>query len=873
MASGADDTPLMKQFWEIKAQAGDALLLFRMGDFYELFGDDAVEAARILEITLTSRDKNKPNPLPMAGVPHHSVQGYIQKLLAAGKKVAIADQTEDPAASKASGNKIVKRELSRIFTPAVQFDLEGSQPVYLACAIRGERHWSAACLDVSTGETLVGSGLSPEALSTEIQSLPIRHLLRTNGLEAIASASLPAETLVEDLPSNYLSLDQARQCLQRHYDIGDLDAFLPDAAAAHALGLLVTYALRTQQKERLAHLRLPVPLRKTDALVLGPRSAEHLDLDELFGLINRTKSALGARQLRKWLHAPLTRPEAIAERQASIREFAKTAQLADRLASGLSEVYDLERISGRIHAGLASPRDTLALGRTLSALTRLSQAMTFTRSSESLKQGLATSAAGLEALGQRILKIQREDAPLTARDGGIFTRGTDPELDRLLTLTEDGEKFLVDLEAREREATGIPSLKVRYNRVFGYYIEITSAHLKSVPSHYQRKQTMVGAERFFTEELKKFEEEILTASSKRKALEQELFDRLLEEIGRRTSELMNAATLLGDLDARVALSRLFDAPGWVLPTIDSSRALEIEAGRHPLIDRDGRKGFVPNSIGLSPETDLTLLITGPNMGGKSTVMRQTALIVLLGQMGAPVPAASARWGAVSSVHTRIGAHDALSRGQSTFMVEMTELAHILHHADERSLIILDEIGRGTSTYDGISVAWATLEWIARKIQARTLFATHYHELVKLADTLPGLANAHLAVDSDAKKGTLRFLYELRPGPTSDSFGVHVAKMAGLPKAVVERAWQVLADLEAGGSQLAAPGAHPDQLSLFAPSAAMQAQPAEAEPEPAAPHPVVLELEGLDVNGMTPIQALNFIVRLQEISRESSARSV
>ncbi len=891
--ASADDTPLMKQYWEIKAQAGDALLFFRMGDFYELFGDDAVEAARILEITLTSRDKNKANPLPMAGVPHHSAQGYVQKLLAVGKKVAIGEQMEDPAASKASGSKIVKRELTRVFTPAVQFDLEGSQPVYLACPVRAsDKTWALACLDVSTGEALVGSGLSADALQAELQRLPIRHLLRSQAHGLNSSLELPPlapSVLIEELPSNYLAADQARKTLLRHYEVGHLDAFLTDEASILALGLLVTYALRTQQREKLAHLRVPAPLRKSDALVLGPRSAEHLDLEELFQLINRTRSALGARQLRRWLHAPLTDPTEIQERQQSIRELAKTAQLADRLSSELSEVYDLERISGRIHAGLANPRDTLALGRTARALSKIAQALTFTQNSATLREGLTQSAAKLERLGSRILTGQREDAPLVARDGGIFTRGTDPELDRLLTLTDEGEKFLVDLESRERAATGIPSLKVRYNRVFGYYIEITSAHLKSVPSHYQRKQTMVGAERFFTEELKKFEEEILTASTKRRALEQELFERLLATIQEHTPAIMDAARLLGDIDARVALSRLFEGAGWVLPTVDRTRDLEIEAGRHPLIDRDGRGGFVPNSLKLSPQSRLSLLITGPNMGGKSTVMRQTALIVLLGQMGAPVPAAAARWGSVSAIHTRIGAHDAISRGQSTFMVEMTELAHILHHADDRSLIVLDEIGRGTSTYDGISVAWATLEWIARKIQARTLFATHYHELVKLADALPCLANAHMAVESDAKKGSLRFLYELREGPTSDSFGVHVAKLAGLPKQVVERAWEVLGELEAGAAggvaAGAVPGGNPDQLSLFGAFAggaatsssahSMGTVETEAEPqpvEPPAPHPVVVELENVDVNGITPIQALNFIARLQEISRESSAKS-
>jgi DNA mismatch repair protein MutS len=572
----------------------------------------------------------------------------------------------------------------------------------------------------------------------------------------------------------------------------------------------------------------------------------------------------------------LKAPAEITARHSVVELLSRNAAHSDTLSARLAQAYDLERISGRVHARLAAPRDTYALGRTLAELPVVAETLGKLEASGAaagviarFRTDLARVVADSAPLHQRILSTQREEAPFTARDGGIFKTGTTPELDRLLTLTEDGERWLVELETRERAATGISSLKVRYNRVFGYYIEVTAVHLKNVPAHYQRKQTMVGAERFFTEELKKFEEEILTASAKRKALEQEIFENLLEEVRAGTPAVMEAARLIAELDAWLSLAVLGRQSGWVFPTIDDSLDLDIRAGRHPLVDAASRGSFVPNDLELSPETRLTLLITGPNMGGKSTVMRQTALIVLLGQIGGPVPAAQASWGAVSSLYTRIGANDAIARGQSTFMVEMSELAHILHHADERSLIILDEIGRGTSTYDGMSVAWSTLEWISARVKSRTLFATHYHELTRLASQLPAVANAHMAVEGtrSLSSGSLRFLYLLREGPANESFGVHVARLAGLPRGVIERAWKILEELEAGSVNTAAPDRESSQLSLFdaqTPKSAASSESALAlaEAPPAEPHPVLVELDTVDVNAMTPMQALNWVAKLQ-----------
>ncbi len=884
----AEATPLMKQYWELKNTVPDALLFFRMGDFYELFGDDAVEASRILEITLTSRDKGKANPLPMAGVPHHSVQGYLQRLLKAGRKVAIGEQMEDPAAAKG----IVKRDITRVFSPGVQFDLEGSEAAWLATALpepgTAPERWTLACLDASTGQCFFATGLSGEALLEELRRNPIRQLLRVGGsLPVDAPRVLRPGALLEDLSQHALSLEAATQCLRTHYGLGQLDAFLPSRTAIHALGLLAHYASRSQRVEKLAHLQLPFPLHQAQSLAFGPQTSEHLDLfpsadgtPDLLSAIQSTRSAAGSRKLRRWLSEPMTRPDSIAHRQETVRWLSQASDSArERLQKSQAEVYDLERILGRVHTGLANPRDTRALGVSLSQIPLVLSALEAAAKSglpgalTEISRSLADQYQVLRQLSDRILKTQKAEAPLVARDGGIFETGTSPELDRLIELNERGSEWLVALETREREATGIPSLQVQYNRVFGYFIEITQAHLKSAPAHYQRKQTTVGAERFFTEELKKFEEEAVTAQARQKALEQQLFDELLGSIRECTAAITESAHRLAELDALGSLATLALRPGWVFPEIDSSLDMDIRAGRHPLVDRGE---FVPNDLLLDPATRRTLLITGPNMGGKSTVMRQVALIVILGQMGAPVPAASARWGAVHSIYTRIGAHDAIARGQSTFMVEMSELAHLLHYADERSLVILDEIGRGTSTYDGMSVAWATLEWICSRTRSRTLFATHYHELTRLVERLPELRNAHMAVDASAKSAsgeqTLRFLYQLKDGPTNESFGIHVARLAGLPQSVIDRAWEVLESLEAetrtpsprSGPVATAPST--DQLSFFGAERVVEKTVIKTE---YLPHPSIDRLRDLEVDAMTPLQALNVLAELKKQSGEKA----
>lgn len=870
--SSTELTPLMRQYQELKAQSGQALLLFRMGDFYELFADDAVVASKVLGLTLTSRDKGKENPMAMAGVPFHSVDSYLQKLLAAGYKVAIGEQVEDPEEAKKRGAKsIVKREIIRTFTPAVKFDSETRDASFLAVVIPHERAatHTLVMLDAATGECRYSPPLSADQLREELNNHRIPHLLRLQGQE------LPAgERLVEELPQNFLEAVQARKLLEKQYALASLDAFVPTPESVHGLGILVHYTLKALHRERLDHLQPPRAIHASERMGLGARTAQHLDLvpsadgnPNLFSWMNSTATALGSRQLRQWILEPLADTAGILARQESVKELAREFERAGRMRQALVQIYDLDRLLGRLTAGLANPRDTWALGQSLAASVELGKVLarfespSLTQAAETLK----AIAPQLASVSERILRTQREEPPFTTREGGVFKHGASPELDRLLDLAENGSRWLVELEARERAATGIPSLKVRYNRVFGYYIEITTAHLKNAPAHYLRKQTTVGAERFFTEELKKFEEEILTSNARQIAMEGQMFAELLTFIQAETTSIMRLARVVAESDCLLALAKLTEKPGWVFPTFPEGTALSIDAGRHPWVDELSGK-FVPNSLELRPRERELLLITGPNMGGKSTVMRQVALIVILGQMGAPVPARSAAWGVVSSVHTRIGAHDAISRGQSTFMVEMIELAQILHTADSRSLIILDEIGRGTSTYDGMSVAWATVEWIARQIGARTLFATHYHELTTLPRELPQVANAHMAVESGKRGSELRFLYELRDGPTSESFGIQVAALAGIPKPVIARAWQVLELLEK--QELGEP-ANTSQLSLFSAAPVLPAaEPVLPDPRTEAALALAAQLDAVDPNEMTPLQALTFLVELRGKQRSS-----
>ncbi|MBN22361.1 MAG: DNA mismatch repair protein MutS, partial [Bdellovibrionaceae bacterium] len=677
----------MQQYYDLKSEAGSALLFFRMGDFYELFDEDAKEASRILNITLTSRDKKSENPTPMAGIPHHALEGYLQKLLQAGKKVAIGEQLENPNETKG----IVKRGIVRILTPAVQFNHEEEDSQYLVhIKKQNSKTYSFVALDPSTGESKVSPSLTEADLENQLQNQSIRHLLiEEENPEWISSIKNRTSLLIETLPSNYIHLKQAQKLLQDHYEMISLDSFIPEESIQLGLAKALLYTLKSQQIEKLPHLQLPTALESNDRLELGPQTARHLDLlpqpegnPNLFQWMNHTGSALGSRYLKTLIQSPFKRCEDILIFQNAVREWSESPKRFEIGKKLFSKVYDLERILGRIHTGLANPRDTYALGQSLFILESLESILSDLETPLFLevKTEIKELKADLHPLYQRILETQNDEAPLLARDGKIFKRGFSKELDHLIQLTENGEQWLIDLEKKERESTGISNLKVRYNRVFGYYIEVTKAHSSKVPERYQRKQTMVNAERFFTSELKKFEEEILSAESKRKSLELELFQELLEEIKAHSNSISTVAKLFGQIDTIQSLAHLSIRSGWTFPEIDQSLDLEIENGRHPLVDEALGGDYIPNSVTMQDQTALTWIITGPNMGGKSTLMRQVALIILLGQMGAPVPAKRARWGVFNSIFTRIGAHDAISKGQSTFMVETNELAHLIQRS-------------------------------------------------------------------------------------------------------------------------------------------------------------------------------------------------
>jgi DNA mismatch repair protein MutS len=855
-------TPLMKQFVRLKQEAGDAFLFFRMGDFYELFAEDAVNAAPLLGVTLTSRDKRSENPMPMAGVPFHSATNYIQKILNAGKKVAIAEQILPEGMSADQIKGIVERRIIRTFTPAVQFEIgTESSPRYLATLMpAGEKRFVLALLEPATGEIRISDAKEAGELHGDPALSEIRHFLNPGTKtppEFLATLEARNGALLEEVAPNLIAATEILPFLREQFDQMVLPPLLGNEAAARALAFLIRYVTRTQGIDRLPHLHDPKPLHENGRLVVGPETLRHLDLGDLITLIDRTATSMGARRLRPELEAPLRHPGELRSRQEAVRELARDSLGSRQIHEDLKGVYDLDRILGRIATRLASPRDTYALAESLEHAFRFRERLSHWVAPvlRNLSARFDAAAIRLKELSEKTLRIQNPEAPTHLRDGGIFSKGADPELDRLLGLTEDGERFLIELETREREQTGISSLKVKYNRVFGYFIEISSANLKHVPSHYQRKQTMVGGERFFTEELKRFEEEILTASSKQKALEARLFEALLDEFTLHAPDLKKLSDAIGELDALLSLSFLAGKPGWNFPEIDESRELVLSASRHPVVEAALSGEFVPNDLELG-ESAHTLILTGPNMGGKSTIMRQVAQIILLGQAGAPVPAARARWGIFHSLYTRIGAQDAIAKGQSTFMVEMVELAHILKHADERSFIVLDEVGRGTSTFDGMSVARASLEYLHRKSGARIVFATHYHELTELEALLPGIKNAHMKVLED--RGRLTFLYEIAPGRSSKSFGIQVAELAGLPKSVVKQAWEVLKGLENGKTvgETAA-----SQLSLFASGPSD-----EASPEASVPSEItelIEEINKIDPDSMRPIEALQCLAALKD----------
>ncbi len=860
-------TPVMQQYLAVKREHPEAILFFRMGDFYEMFYEDAEIASRELEIALTSRNKNEDSPVPMCGVPCRSASGYIARLIERGYKVALCDQMEEASAAKG----LVRREVVRVITPGMILEeefLDARAPNFLAAVVYSSGLWGLARLDLSTGEFRATESERPEAIEDEARRIAPREILLPDSAQADARCAWIRKALPEAAFSHFedraFEFSRARDYLTAHFGTLNLEGFgcAHQRAAVAAAGALLRYVAESQ-RQKTAHVTRLEPYALEDALILDEQSRRNLELVQgmrgggrrgsLLAVIDHTCTPMGARTLRRWLLYPLVRKTEIERRLEAVAEAREKTSARRQLRALLERIYDLERLGSRVVMGQANARDLLALGRSLAVLPRIQQELAVF-AAELLRS--RQSFDDLEELARHIEAAIREDAPPVLNEGGLIRPGYHAELDELVRLAVDARGALAAIEAREREATGIASLKVGYNRVFGYYIEVPRSRLKDAPGHYIRKQTLVNAERFITEELKAFEAKALGAEQERIALEQRLFLAIREEAARRHPAIQEAAELVSRVDVLVSLAEAAERLDYVRPEIFEDGRLRIEDGRHPVIETlipGGR--FVPNSIRLDDEENQVLIITGPNMAGKSTVLRQTALIAILAQMGSFVPARRAEVGILDRVFTRVGALDNLAEGQSTFMVEMQEAANILNNATARSLVVLDEIGRGTSTYDGLSIAWAVAEylhdWKGRGV--KTLFATHYHELTELAEIRPRVRNFNIAVRE--WNDDIIFLHKLVPGGTNRSYGIQVARLAGVPRAVIERAKTILRRIESGGRVSLGEGPEPP------PSAA--AIPVQLDLFGEEEKNVLEELRRVDIEHLTPIEAIHLLHRLQE----------
>lgn len=853
-------TPMIKQYLAIKEKYRDAILLYRLGDFYEMFFEDATTASKILGLTLTSRNKNQADSVPLCGIPFHAAQTYIHTLLENGHKVAICEQVEDPKEAKG----IVKREVVSVLTPGLVMDpecLEDKASNNLVSIFKGETSFGIAIVDVSTGHFLVTEMPDAEKMKEEVLRLSPKEILLEEK-EAKAPWVLGLLAHFSHIRHNFLPgwfFDEAetRHHFKKLFNV-DPGGFGLDSknAALVASGSILSYLSENKvlKENLLSHPRFYTTAQNmiVDDLVirnleLFKTLGEQKTTGSLFWLLDRAQTPMGSRKIREWITYPLLDIQKINQRQSAIESLIAQPFVFSDLVGHLKEMSDLERLQNRVIAETANPRDLLGLGLSLLKLNAVKENLE--KIDSPFLKNIGEEIVLLPELAKKIEETLVTEPGLAIKEGGLIKPGVSPILDELRTIEQDGKAVISAMEAKERELTGISSLKIRFNRVFGYYIEITHTHKDKIPSHYIRKQTLTGAERFITPELKSFEEKVLGAEEKSKRLEYEIFTELRKEIASHSEAIKKNASLIASVDALSSLSIVAKENNYVRPVLKEDPVLKIKKGRHPLVEvlfRD--EAYVPNDILLSPDSCLLSLITGPNMAGKSTVMRLSALIVLMAQMGSFVPAESAEVGLCDRIFTRIGASDYLQKGQSTFMVEMLETAQILSQATEKSLIILDEIGRGTSTFDGLSIAWAVAETIHDKIKARTLFATHYHELTDLASEKPRIKNFHMAVHE--WKGDIRFLRELREGGSNRSYGVAVASMAGLPQQTITRAKEILKILEEKDWEFQTKTQKPPaQLSLFDDKESV----------------IVQKLKDVDTNHLTPIQALQVLEELKKLT--------
>ena len=861
-------TPLMRQYNSIKQQVPQALLMFRLGDFYELFFEDAVTAARELEITLTARNKEKGAAIPMCGVPYHAAEGYIARLIQKGYRVAICDQMEDPRFAK----KLVKREITRIVTPGTAMDanlVRARENNYLAAVARCGDRSAVAHVDVSTGEFRV-TEMAPSETAGALEHLGAREVLFPGDLPLLMREDRAGPRFVRtELEEWIFTADYAGRTLRDHFKLLSLDGcgLANRPAAVGAAGAILHY-LRDTQRAALDHLDRPTFYDRSDSMVLDGVTVRNLELIEplfaadagpvpgnvqttVLGVLDQTQTGMGGRLLRQRLLRPAMDRAEIEQRLEAVGELLQQTILRAELRKELAGILDLERLLAKVTLGSAGPRDLLALGRSLEKIPALKRCFD-TQQAERLRS-LHERLDELTDVANLILEAIAGEPPLNLADGGTIRAGFSRELDELRDLCVNGKQYIAQIEARERQRTGIQSLKVRFNNVFGYYIEITRANLHLAPSDYERKQTLANAERFTTPELKDYERKVLDAEDKILTLEKELFTDVRKRAAAEAQRIRATAAAVAELDVTASLAQVAAENRYQRPSFSDGGEMRIMAGRHPVIERlpeqeSGR--FIPNDLYLDDSATLIALITGPNMGGKSTYLRQAALIAILAQMGSFVPADSASLPIVDRIFTRIGASDNLARGRSTFMVEMTETAVILNTATPRSFIVLDEIGRGTATFDGLALAWAVVEHIHHRTRAKTLFATHYHELTELADKLEGVRNLKVSVKEAGDH--IIFLRKVEPGRADRSYGIEVARLAGLPPGVIERAREVLKLHErtehvVTGELSKEEHAGPVQIQLFEPVG----------------YGIAERIRSLNVDELRPIEALQLLAELQK----------
>lgn len=844
----SETTPMLKQYHSLKKAHQDCILFFRLGDFYEMFFEDAKIASKILDLVLTSRGKNTANHVPMCGFPHHSAEGYIAKLIESGHKVAICEQTEDPAATKG----IVKREVTRIITSGTYLDEKSTDTRYLLTIAPGPKNIGITFIDPATGQLQTNQyALNLNHVAELITRLPIYECVYPQSQENFIAKVFQHPLLktkniaLSPYDDWCFNPDMAQKSLCEHFKVANLHGFgleeLPLATAS--TGALLEY-LKAMNKQPLEHIDRITLFVEDDYLYISPAAHRGLELSSLIKTLDHTLTPLGKRQFANWIYHPLKNIDRINERQLATETLKANKNILQKLKNTLNPITDIEKNISRLSCGYTHPKDLLAIRNVLIKIPELQMTINQLATKNPL-----FALDDIKALREHLDSAINEEMPLSNFEGKIIKPGYNQELDELRNIQETGRAWLKELQAKEIQQTGINSLKIGYNRVFGYYLEVTKIHARKVPDYFIRKQTLVNAERYITPELKEYEEKILTAQDKIQKIENHIVSELKNAILKHSLLLHKLSSQLATIDCIYSLSILAQSNNYCLPNISNDTLLDIRDGRHPVVEKTIAETFIANDTLLNCDDSHLIILTGPNMAGKSTYIRQTGILIIMAQAGCFLPAKSAHIGIVDKVFTRIGAHDDIARGQSTFMVEMNETADILNNLTERSLIILDEIGRGTSTYDGLSLAWSLAEYL-KNTKTRTLFATHFHELTALGEKNSGVQNYNVAVKE--WKDEIIFMHKIVPGSTDDSYGIYVAKLAGIPESVIKRARTILTDLENNvGVGLKSAPARNKQKDLF-----------DKQIDPLL-NEIKKELAKTDINNLTPIEALNKLKELKD----------